>query len=132
MGRGLVNQLIGGVQDAGFIVGGKVASRIIAGFIPVTAGGMAVNLAVQAAAALAAGYAGKFISPNASRMMLAGGLTGVIETFVKSLNIPMVSSALAGSDDLAAYPTALSAYPGVAAYPQALLSGSDEDEMIYQ
>lgn len=132
-----MGQLQQGAIDAGFIVAGKAASRIIAGFIPVGAGGMAINLAVQAAAALGAGYVGRFISPNASRMMLAGGLAGVVETFVKGLNIPFISPALGddyytpGALAVGAYPQQISAYPGVSAYPQ-LMAGDEEDEGLYQ
>lgn len=134
--RGIVGQLQQGAIDAGYIVAGKAASRIIAGFIPVS-GGQALTLAVQVAAALGAGYAGKFISSNASRMMLAGGLAGVVESFVKGLNIPYVSAALGddiysqGQFAVGAYPQQISAYPqGVSAYPQ--LMGSDEDDDLYQ
>ncbi len=133
---GIVGQLMNGVQDAAWIVGGKAASRIIAGFIPIGAGGMAVNLAIQAAAALGAGYVGRFISPNASRMMLAGGLAGVVETFVKSLNLPLVSQAL-GDDFYTTPPLAVGAYPGqfgaYAASPALMAGvGDDEDEGLYQ
>lgn len=130
--RGIVGQLQQGAIDAGWIVAGKAATRIIAGFVPAVGGGQAVQIAVQAAAALAAGYAGRYISPNASRMVLAGGLSGVIESFVKQLNIPYVSAAL-GDGLYEPNPLAVGAYPqqGVSAYPQ-LLSGSDEDEDYYQ
>lgn len=135
-GLRIIGQLQQGLVDAGFIVGGKAASRIIAGFIPVGAGGMAVNLAVQAGAALAAGYVGRFISPNASRMMLAGGLAGVVESFVKSLNIPLVSNALGDGDIYNPGALAVGAYPqsvpgGVAAYPQLMAGIGDEDDDIY-
>lgn len=133
--RGIVGQLQQGALDAGFIVAGKAASRIIAGFIPITTGGQAVALAVQAAAALGAGYVGRFISPNASRMMLAGGLAGVVESFVKQLNIPFISPALGddfyapGALAVGAYPQA--AVPGISAYPQ-LMAGDEEDDVLYQ
>lgn len=130
--RGIVGQLQQGAIDAGWIVAGKATSRIIAGFVPAVGGGQAVQIAIQAAAALAAGYVGRYISTNASRMMLAGGLSGVIESFVKQLNIPYVSAAL-GDGLYEPNPLAVGAYPqqGVSAYPQ-LLSGSDEDEDYYQ
>lgn len=136
--RGIVGQLQQGAIDAGFIVAGKAASRIIAGFVPVVGGGQAVQIAVQAAAALAAGYVGRYISPNASRMMLAGGLAGVVESFVKGLNIPYVSAAL-GDDYYTPGPLAVGgypqqnqvgAYPGISAYP-ALMAGSDDEDDVY-
>lgn len=134
--KGIFGQLQQGAIDATYIVAGKAASRIIAGFIPIGAGGVAVNLAVQAAAAVGAGWVGsQFLGRDAARLMLAGGLSGVIETFVKSLNIPFISPAL-GDDFYTPGPLAVGAYPqvpGVAGYPQALMAGSsDEDDVMYQ
>lgn len=133
MFKGFLGQLTTGVQDAAFIVGGKAVTNIIAGFIPI-GGGMALDLAKKAAAALAAGYVGRFISPSASRMMLAGGLAGVVEGFIKQMNIPLISSALSEYDTgyfaVGAYPQA--AVPGVSAYPQQLMAGDDDDAFLYQ
>jgi len=130
--RGIVGQLTGGLQDAAFIVGGKAVTNIIAGFIPI-GGGMALDLLKKAAAAMAAGYAGRFISPNASRMMLAGGLAGVVEGFAKQLNIPLISSALSDYDSpyaVGSYPQA--SVPGVSAYPQLMAGEAEDDSYLYQ
>ena len=71
---------------------------------------------MQVAAALAAGYVGRFISPNASKMMLAGGLAAPIESYVKSLNLPIISAALGDGEGYYAVgawpaPAAISGYP---------------------
>lgn len=125
--KGIVGQLIGGVQDASFIVLGKAGTNIVAGFIPL-GGGVALETAKKLASALVVGYVGNFISANAGRMMLAGGLAGLVEGVVKQLNIPLIAPALS---DYSAFP-AVGAYPqvspGVSAYPQ-LMAG--EDDMLY-
>lgn len=127
--RGIVGQLQDGAIDAGWIVAGKATSRTIAGFIPAP-GGQIGALAVQALAAILAGYVGGFVSPNARKMMLAGGLAGVVESFVKSANIPFVSDKL--SDFYTPGPLAVGSYPGalpaagVSAYPEAMGDVSDD------
>ena len=129
--RGIIGQLQQGAIDATFVVGGKAGTRIIAGFIPVERAG-AMGLAVQVAAALAVGFLGRQISPNASKMMLAGGLSAPIETFIKSMNIPFISANLGDGEGyyaVGSYP--MGSYP-MASYPDTLSDGDVSDEAMYQ
>lgn len=136
--KGLVGELMDGLKDAALVTGGKAATNIIAGFIPLS-GGTAMETAKRLAAALAAGYGGRFISRNASRMFLIGGLTGVVEGLVKQLNIPVLAPALSDYYDpgyLAVGSYVQQVPAGVSSYPQLLpgggMSGVDEDEVLFQ
>lgn len=131
-GRGIVGSVISGAIDATWIVAGKGGSRAIASFVPVSQTG-AVGLAVQVASAVALGWVGRKISPNASKMLLAGGLSGVIESFVKGLNIPFISANLGdqgyyavGSYPMGDYPRALPA--SVSDYPRMAGEMGDADD----
>lgn len=130
--RGFVPMLMEGVVDAGEIVVGKAAVRLVPSLFGWTRGTM-MNLIAQSATAVVLGYAGhSWISRNAGKMLLAGGLASPIEDMIKSANIPMLSAALGEEMDyLAAYPEDLSAYPDLSSYP--VLSGAesaDEAEEI--
>lgn len=128
----IVNQLVDGLKDAGLVVVGDAGTNIVAGLIPFGAGSVPLDLAKKLVAALAVGYAGKFISGNASKMFLIGGLSGIIRSAVKQYNVPVLAPAL--SDFYAPANLAVGAYPqvpgGVSSYPQALMAGDDED-IIY-
>lgn len=115
---------MGGAVDATEVVLGKAVARIIPSFANLPQAG-AVGLAVQVGSALLAGYLARRISPNASKMVLAGGLAAPIESFIKGMNIPLVSAALGdeGYYAVGAYPMA----PAISAYPSASLSGDEED-----
>jgi hypothetical protein len=91
--------IIGSLMDGGIeavqILVGKAAARSIPDLIRAPKEGN-VGLAVQAATALVVGWgASMFLSPNAARAMLAGGLTAPIETLVVAYRVPWLSNALA-------------------------------------
>lgn len=113
--RGIVSFIMAGAIDATEVVLGKASVRIISGYLPASIPQTgAVGLALQVALAGGVGFAAhKFVSPNAGKMVLAGGLSGVIEGFIKSLNIPILSPAL--GDGTSYY--AVGAYPSMSAYP---------------
>jgi len=86
--------LTNGVIDAGEVVIGKAAARTIPTLVGLPTGDT-MGLVVQALSALVVGWAGhSFISPNAGKMLLAGGLSAPMETFIKQLNIPFISAGL--------------------------------------
>jgi hypothetical protein len=91
----ILGSLMGGGIEAVQILVGKAAARSIPDLIRAPKEGN-VGLAVQAATALVVGWgASMFLSPNAARAMLAGGLTAPIETLVVAYNVPWLSNALA-------------------------------------
>jgi hypothetical protein len=122
----VVGQLMNGAVDATEVVLGKAVARAIPQLVGLPQSG-AVGLAVQVGSALLAGYLARNISPNASKMVLAGGLAAPIESFVKGLNIPLISAALGDEDYYAvgAYPMAPGVGNGVGAYPS--LQGEEDD-----
>ena len=101
-----------GAVDAGEVVIGKALTRLVPQFLNLPRDG-AMGLAVQILSALVVGWGGTFISPNASKMMLAGGFAAPVEDFLKTMNIPILGPAL-GEDvvEISAYPQNMSAYPG--------------------
>lgn len=126
-----MRQVTDGVIDAAEVVAGKAIARTVPTLLKMPQQG-AMGLAMQVVAALAAGWLGRMISPNASKMMLAGGLAAPVESFIKTANIPILSTALA-DDFYAPGPLAVGAYPllpGMSAYPQ---YGQEEeaDDMVY-
>jgi hypothetical protein len=128
-GRGLVGKITGGLVDAGWVLGGEAGTNIIAGFIPAT---LLTSAPLQAlakvAAAVAVSWAAKKVSPNASKMALAGGLAAVIRGPVKAANLPLVSAALGDFYHPGYY--AVSSYPQLpmASYPQTV---GDADQEAY-
>lgn len=133
-GRGIVGQITGGVVDAAWLLGGEAGTNIIAGFIPLDKSG-AMGAVVKVAAAVAVAWLAKRVSPNASKMALAGGLASVIRGPIKAANLPLVSANLGDLYDESGYAVGAGAYPqgllpaGVGAYPD---SGySDVDDAAY-
>jgi hypothetical protein len=104
--KGFIPMLMEGVIDAGEIVAGKAAARLIPALFGFQRGTM-MNMIGQGATAVAIGYLGhSFISRNAGKMLLAGGLASPVEDIIKTLNIPMISAALGEDVDL------IASYPG--------------------
>lgn len=97
-GRGIVGQVTQGAVDAVGIVTGKVASRALPALLNLSMTGIA-GVAIQAASAVAAGWAGSKVNRNFGRMMLAGGLAGILEGYAKVANIPVISPALGDEYD---------------------------------
>jgi len=113
--RGIVGTAKQAVVDAVGITVGQIAVRAIPKYIPGATQPGALGLAIQAAVAIAAGWAGhRFAGANMGRMIAAGGVNAVLVTAIKAANVPVVSAALAGDDDVAM----LSGYPSLAGYPE--------------
>lgn len=118
----IVGSLIEGGTEAAQILIGKAAVRSIPDLIGAPKQGN-VGLAVQAGAALVTGYvAGMFLSENAARAMMAGGLTAPLETLIVSYRVPWLSNALSpmtAQAEVGAYARGrLGAYPRPQARPQ--------------
>jgi hypothetical protein len=78
---------------------------------------------VKALSAVGAGYLFGMVSANAGKLATASGFAAIYEPYIKGLNLPIISPALA---DEGAYPDVLSAYPDeLSAYPQGV---GDEDD----
>ena len=110
--------LFGGVVDAGEVLAGKVVVRTIPGLVGLPTTDM-LGLVVQSlTAVLAGGVAHSFVSPNAGKMVLAGGLAAPLESLLKGLNIPFISANLGEDvveiDGMQSYPQITS---GVGSYP---------------
>lgn len=132
---GVVGLVMQGAKDAGAIVGGKVAANVVARAIPLADAG-AMGVIKRVAAAVAVGYAAnKFLSRDTARLMLAGGLTAVIESAARAVlpaNIVAIGLAGEDADALGAYlagieeGAALGAEEGIGAYLNAGV-GADDD-----
>ena len=115
--RGVMGTIKQGVKDAAGVIAGKVAVRALPKLIPGATQPGALGLAIQGAFAVGAGWAAhKFVGGNFARMVVAGGIAAVAETAIKAYNIPYVSDALSGDDDVAM----LAGYPQI---PGVLSSG---------
>lgn len=112
---GFVTMVTNGAIDAGEVVVGKALTRLVPQTFGLPRDG-AMGLGVQVLSAIFIGWVGTFISGNASKMMLAGGLSAPVEDFLKSMNIPIIGPAL-GEDvvEISAYPQMLA---DAGAYPQ--------------
>lgn len=87
-----------GVLDAGGVIVGKAATRMIANFIPVPKETMMMNFVVQAGSAIAVGMVARTVfSRDVARMMIAGGFAAPVESFAKG--IPFIGPML-GDDYL--------------------------------
>lgn len=124
-----------GAVDAGWILAGESATNAIAGFVPATMVTSApLQMLVKVAAALAASWAAKKVSPNASKMVLAGGLASVIRVPVKAAGIPFVSANLGNDDLYSPGRYAVGSYPQgqlIGSYPQQAV-GDDDDQAFVQ
>jgi hypothetical protein len=123
--RGIMSRVIQGAQDGIWIVGGKAVTNALPALIGLAPTG-ALGLGIKAVAAVASGYVFGMISPNAGKLATAAGFASIYEPFIRGLNIPIISPALADDDDTygyASYPDEVGA--GVGAYPEA--SVGDED-----
>ena len=113
-----------GAQDGLWIVGGKAVTNAIPSLLGLSATGP-LGIGLKALSAVGAGIVFNMISANAGKLATAAGFAAIYEPFIKQLNIPIISPALAADDyydSLEAYPDevgSLSAYPqgGVGAYP---------------
>lgn len=104
----IVGSLVDGSVEAVQILVGKAAARSIPNLVRLPVQGN-IGLAIQAATALVSGYvAGMFLSPNAARAIMAGGLTAPIETLIVSYNVPWLAPALSPTTQA----STLSAYAG--------------------
>lgn len=90
----VLGMLTGGVTEAGQVLIGKAAARSIPDLAGLPKQGN-VGLAIQAAVALGVGWlADRFVSKDAARALLAGGLTAPMETLIVAYNVPWLASAL--------------------------------------
>lgn len=116
--RGIAGLITAGVKDGLYVVTGSALTSAIPKLIPGAAQPGMLGLAIQLATATGAGIAAhKVLGQNAGRLVLAGGYARVITTALIAANIPMVSGALSGNEDVAM----LNGYPGnpeVAGYLQ--------------
>ena len=128
VGGDIVGMLTGGAVEAGQILAGKAAARSVPDLLGMPKSGN-TGLAIQAAVAVGLGYmADMFLSPNAARAILAGGLTAPMETMIVAYQVPWLSDALspaqAGSD-LGAYNARRRMGRGVSSYvPRSSSGGS--------
>ena len=124
---GFVGMITNGVIDAGEVVLGKAGARLVPQTFGIPTTG-AMGLGVQVLSAVVIGWLGTFISGNASKMLLAGGLAAPVEDFLKTLNLPIIGPAL-GEDvvEISSYPQDLmGAYPG-----SGDLMGQDAVDAVY-
>lgn len=90
----LVASFTDGAIEAGQILVGKAVVRSVPDLAGLPKEGN-VGLAVQAVTALVAGWAAEmFLSREASRAILAGGLTAPLETVIVAYQVPWLSGAL--------------------------------------
>lgn len=115
----IMKSITDGSVEAVQILIGKAAARSLPDLIGAPKEGN-IGLAVQAATALVSGYiAGMFLSPNASRAILAGGLTAPLETLIVAYQIPWLSQALSpvsAANTLGAYARRGLGWSGMGAY----------------
>ena len=96
---GITKSATQGVIDAGELIVGKTASRLVRGKLGF-AGGTTIGAIVEFVTALAGGQlVGKY-DGNFGKMFIAGGIAAPLESVVKSLNLPFISSALGDEGDL--------------------------------
>lgn len=85
---GIKHRVVQGVTDAALILGGKAGARFIANFAPDSLKDTVPKVALtQVVAALAVGIAGtKFLGGDKGRFLLAGGVAGALESFLKGFD----------------------------------------------
>ena len=114
--------------DAGGVVVGKAATRMVANFIPLDKSNMIMNFAVQAGSAIVVSMVAKqFVSPNMAKMVLAGGLAAPVESFLKG--IPVIGPALGDSDPFLPYGDSDPFLP-YGSYPEEMNLGSYPEEIV--
>jgi len=92
--KGLVRTFTDGAIEAGEILVGKAVVRSVPDLLSLPKEGN-VELAVQAGVAIAAGYIAEwFLSREAARAIVAGGLTAPLETAIVAYKVPWLSRAL--------------------------------------
>ncbi len=133
---GIVNTIMRGLVDAGLVTGGKVVTNLGARAIPASltamlpgmAGDVVKGLGVATIVAIAAG---KVLGGDKARMVSAGAYQAVLESVLRTVNVPMVSTALGEYDIMAnnynglgSYPRPVAALPaGVGSYPTPQFEG---------
>lgn len=113
--RSIVRFVMDGAIDGFEVVLGKAGTNLVASKLPAAIpstgiAGQAVRIIVASGLGIGAS---KFVSPNAGKMVLAGGLASVIEGLIKQFNVPLLAASLSGPGDF----YAVGAYPSVGAYP---------------
>lgn len=120
---GVIARIKQGAVDGLWIVGGKAVTNALPSLIGLSPTG-ALGLAVKALSAVGAGYLFGMVSANAGKLATASGFASIYEPYIKGLNLPIISPALA-DDDYSAYPDVLASYPDeLSSYPQGV---GDED-----
>lgn len=121
--KGILARVQQGAVDGLWIVGGKAVTNALPSLVGLAPTG-ALGIGVKALAAVGAGYLFGMVSANAGKLATAAGFASIYEPFIKGMNLPIISPALA---DEGAYPDVLSAYPDeLSAYPQGV-GDSDQD-----
>lgn len=132
--RGILGSIMGGAIDGAWVLAGEAGVGFISNLVPFGQGGGAAGIAVQLGSALALGWVARKISPNASKMILAGALAKIERGFAK--NLPVVGAYLGegegyyavGSYPMGGYPQVtdgLKNYPAMSAYPGADMGDPD-------
>lgn len=128
---GVVARIKQGAVDGIWIVGGKAVTNILPSLIGVAPTG-ALGLGVKVLAAVGSGYLFGMVSANAGKLAAAAGFASIYEPYIKGLNLPLISPALADDYDYGAYPDVLSAYPNeLSAYPQGVGEADEDYAMQY-
>lgn len=123
---GVIARIKQGAVDGLWIVGGKAVTNALPSLIGLSPTG-ALGLAVKALSAVGAGYLFGMVSANAGKLATASGFASIYEPYIKGLNLPIISPALA-DDDYSAYPDVLASYPDeLSSYPQ----GVGDEDMDY-
>ncbi len=97
--KGIGEQAMQGVIDAGELTLGKIGSRLVRGKLGFP-GGTTTGMIVEFVTALGGGLVTSKWDRNFGKMFTAGGISGPIESVVKTLNIPFVSAPLGDEGDL--------------------------------
>lgn len=133
-------RLFAGVIDAAEVLVGKGAARVVPGMIGMDREST-TGLIAQAAVGAIAGIGASYLSPNAGKMVLAGGFTAPLESLIKKLNTDdkgaprstVIASAFGDDDYLAA---GVGAFPPpmveLSAYPETALGDDEGEAAFYQ
>lgn len=120
-----------GAEDAGFVVAGKAAVRLLSSRFSYEDGSMMDSLVETAGAMLLGLVAPRIVGRDRARFLLAGALASPLETLIAQSNVPYISPLLGaapqGVNTRAIYPAADAGFPlgrRVAAYAPANADGS--------